>query len=375
MKLFKDYKYIIPFIALVGIMLFAVLRLDTLSTAIARFYSAVLPLLLGAFIAYMLNIIVVAYEKYFFPKSQKKWVKECRRAICILGAILSVLMIISFILRLVLPQTINSLSLVIKVLPDLYASFYEWAQSSLQQVPFFEEQWKANAPTIQGLITKGTENMSKWLGSLLSIVEDLLEALFHLAMGFIFSLYILLNKEALAFQFERFFKAYLPDAWVERLEHAFSVGDSTFRSFFVGQFVDAIILGAMVTVGMLAFQLPYATNVGCIVGLTALIPIVGAYLGGLIGLIILASSGMWEVMTFLILLIIMQQIEGNFVYPKVVGQSVGLPGIWVFASITVGGALYGITGVLLSVPLMATVYKLIGEDVCARLRDEEDSYL
>ncbi len=152
----------------------------------------------------------------------------------------------------------------------------------------------------------------------------------------------------------------------KKINHYLDTANKTFKSFFVGQFTEAIILGSLCTIGMLILKLPYAAMTGTVVGVTALIPIVGAYIGAALGAFMILTQSPMQVLVFIIFLVILQQVEGNLIYPKVVGSSIGLPGIWVLAAVTVGGSLFGITGMLLGVPTIATVYKLVYEDIANR---------
>lgn len=153
----------------------------------------------------------------------------------------------------------------------------------------------------------------------------------------------------------------------EKLYRWIRTANETFASYIVGQSKDAVILGVLCTLGMLVFGFPYAITIGPVVGLTALIPMVGAYIGAAIGILLIVAVDPMKALWFIVFFVALQQLEGNLIYPKVVGNSLGLPGVWVFAAITVGGGLMGITGVMLGVPIAATVYKLLGKSVRARL--------
>jgi predicted PurR-regulated permease PerM len=152
---------------------------------------------------------------------------------------------------------------------------------------------------------------------------------------------------------------FIPEKYSKKIVHVKVVANRTFGKFFTGQFVEAIILGSLCTLGMLLFRFPYALTVGSVVGMTAIIPLVGAYLGGAVGFVLLFSQGYQTALLFVLFLVILQQLEGNIIYPRVVGTSVGLPGVWVFTSVILGGGLFGIPGILFGVPFVATIYQLL----------------
>ena len=197
------------------------------------------------------------------------------------------------------------------------------------------------------------------LGSIGSMVVTFVVAL-------IFAIYLLAGREKLFAQFQTLAKTYLKETWYRRTALVLSTAHDTFSRFIVGQCTEAVILGALCTAGMFLFRFPYAAMVGTLIGATALLPVVGAYLGAFVGAFMIFTVSPLQAVGFLVFIAILQQIEGNLIYPRVVGSSVGLPGIWVLCAVTIGGGLSGIIGMLFAVPLTATVYKLIRQDVRKR---------
>ena len=187
-------------------------------------------------------------------------------------------------------------------------------------------------------------------------------------IALVFGIYALASKEKLSRQVKQLVYAYLKPRTADRIYHVCNVANETFSNFIVGQCTEAMILGVLCIIGMSIFRFPYAVMVGTLVGATALLPIIGAYLGAIVGAImVLTQSGPLQMLLFVVFIIVLQQIEGNLIYPKVVGSSVGLPGIWVLAAVTIGGSLNGIFGMLIGVPLAATIYRLLREDSQKRL--------
>ena len=185
-------------------------------------------------------------------------------------------------------------------------------------------------------------------------------------IALIFALYLLAGKDRLNRQFHALADTYLPERFTRRLWYVLVTAHDTFTRFFVGQFTEAIIIGVLCTLGMALFRLPYATMIGTLVGATALLPVVGAYLGAGIGAFMILTVNPLQALVFLIFIAVLQQLEGNLIYPRVVGTSIGLPGIWVLAAVTVGGGIGGIAGMLLAVPVTATFYRLLRTDVQRR---------
>ena len=211
-----------------------------------------------------------------------------------------------------------------------------------------------------------TSGMGSIFSSAVSIVSNVGGLVMQVVIAFIFALYLLAGKEHLAGQCRSLAEVYLSPKTYRRLMYVFSTANETFSKFFIGQLTEAIIIGVLCTLGMLLFRFPYATMVGILVGATALLPVVGAYLGAGVGAFMILTVNPLQAIAFLIFIAILQQLEGNLIYPRVVGSSIGLPGIWVLAAVTVGGGLGGIFGMLLAVPVTATVYKLIRSDVHKR---------
>ena len=231
--------------------------------------------------------------------------------------------------------------------------------------------------TIQGQTWVG--NLSEWGSKGGSYVVKTLgtaaEWVFNALIGLFFAVYILLDKEKLSSQTSSFAKAYMSTEAYKRCSHWLSVAYTTFSQFFIGQFLDALVLGVFMGVTLMAFGVTYAWTIACVISLTGLIPMVGIYIGAVIGAIILLTVSPWETVVFLIILEVIHQIESNFIYPRIIGSSVGLPGLWVLAAVIVGGSLYGITGMLIGVPLVATIYKLLQEDVRHRVVEKRGEKL
>jgi predicted PurR-regulated permease PerM len=200
------------------------------------------------------------------------------------------------------------------------------------------------------------------IGAVTSVVSGVVTAIIVI----IFGIYLLISKDKLSNQFSRISSRYLKKDWNEKIRYMISIIDDSFHRYIVGQCTEAVILGSLCAIGMLILKLPYAAMIGALVAFTALIPIVGAFIGAGVGAFLILMQSPVKALVFLVFIVILQQVEGNLIYPRVVGSSMGLPGIWVLAAITVGGGVMGITGILISVPIAATIYKLIRNSLIAK---------
>ena len=209
------------------------------------------------------------------------------------------------------------------------------------------------------------------LTSSISIVNGIINGITTFFIAIIFAIYILMDKEKLQEQATKILYAYLSKEKALKTIHIARVAKNTFKSFFTVQCLEATILGTLCTIGMLILKIPYAMPIGVLIGVTALIPVVGAFIGIIIGAILILSVNPIKVITFVIFVLILQQIEGNLIYPRVVGNSIGLPGMWVLVAVSVGGSIGGILGMLLGVPVATIIYTLLKKDVDRKINKKE----
>lgn len=328
-------------------------------------FRAATPVILGCVIAFILDIPMSFYERHFLPGSQKPWVNKARRPVCLLLACFSVAAIFLLLLRLVVPELITCLSLLVSQVPGTLERFGRMLAQSELATPALAEyletlDWQQLIERTAHVLLSGFGNVANVAaGVITSVVTGTISAL----MAFIFAVYVLLGKERLARQFKAVGRRYVKRDWREKGRHVVDVLKDCFRCYIVGQCTEAVILGALCASGMLLFRFPYAAVVGATVGFTALIPVAGAYIGGAVGFLLILTVDPLRAVLFLLYLAILQQLEGNIIYPKVVGTSLGLPGMWVLCAVIIGGGVWGIPGMVLGVPLAAAAYRLLREDV------------
>lgn len=335
------------------------------SSLIGVLIGAATPLFVGCAIAYVVNILMNLYERYYFPKSRKTIVLKSRRPICMIGAFVTVVVIVLLVIFLIAPQLRSCIELLIWQLPDAVKIVADWVEKwdiLPEDIigPLFSIDWKNTISQILNVLATGVGNVVEvvvWAVS--SVVSGVVTAI----VSIIFAIYILTGKEKLGQQGNRLMHRYMKPRWCEKFIYVLSVLDRCFHKYIVGQCTEAVILGILCMVGMWILRLPYAPMIGALIGFTALIPVAGAYIGGGVGAFIILMESPIKAGIFLVFLVVLQQFEGNIIYPKVVGSSIGLPAIWVLAAVTVGGGLMGILGMLLAVPVAATIYTLLKNNV------------
>ncbi|MBO5220750.1 MAG: AI-2E family transporter [Clostridia bacterium] len=338
---------------------------DPLISVILSCLSAAVPLLVGCALAYVLNLLMTFYERHYFPKSTKNSVTKSRRPVCLLIAFLTLLVILAVVIGLIVPQLISCIGLLAEEIPEASQKTIAWlgehhllTDEVLKQLKDFD--WTTLLNNVSGLLTSG-------IGSVFNIVVNTVSTLFStiitIFVAVVFSIYLLSSKEKLAKQSDRLMRRYLKPCLIDKIEYVLDNLNTCFRRYIVGQCTEAVILGVLCLIGMLILQLPYATMISALIAFTALIPFAGAYIGSIVGAFMILTVSPGKALLFLIFIIVLQQLEGNLIYPRVVGSSLGLPPLWVLAAITVGGGMFGIIGMLLGVPLTATLYRIVRADI------------
>ncbi len=327
--------------------------------------GAVSPLVTGFIIAYVVNILMSRYEKLLFPKLRNKAARKLKRPVSLLLAFVTLVAVVALVIWLIVPKLVDCVALLINELPKAIRGVIDWMEkfhvlpediiASLEKI-----DWKSRVGEIFNAVTTGIGSV---VNVALSVVTSVFSALVSAFLSTIFAIYLLVDKEGLISRASRLSKRIMPEKWYSRTAYFLNVANDCFSRYIIGQCTEAVILGALCTVGMLILGLPYATMIGALVAFTALIPVAGAYIGAAVGAFMILTVSPIKAVVFIVFLVILQQFEGNVIYPRVVGSSMGLPGIWVLAAVTVGGGIMGIAGMLIGVPLAATVYRLVARDV------------
>lgn len=365
----KDIIIIISYIALV---IFALVNFSKIFVFLGKVISIFSPFLLGIILAFVLNVLNNFIEKKIFGKIKpsKIW-NKIKRPLCITLSLILVFLTIFFVMNLLIPQLKNSASLFTDTLPaykeDIIGILnkFDVDESTVNKVgEYLDNFGKVITDYIKGnskdVITVTTEVAT-------SVVNIISKGIITL----VFAIYMIAQKETLSRQINKVMKAYLKPKTINKINTVGTLANKTFSNFVTGQCLEALIFGSLVFVGMLIFRFPYASTIGVLLGFTALIPIFGAFIGTAIGFILIMMVSPVKAILFVVFIIVLQQIEGNLIYPRVVGKSIGLPGMWVLLSVTVGGSIGGILGMLIATPLRSLLYALFTRMVNDRLKSNK----
>lgn len=338
---------------------------DLLGGFIGLAIGASFPIVLGCALAFILNIPMSFFEKRYCPGDTRPLIVKSRRIVCLVMALCSVVALVALLLLLVVPELVNCVSLVVARVPDTLTqlgnalSQAEWLAPEIASY-LVGINWQDLINQIIGAAWAGVGNVANMAAGVISSVISVTTSV---VMAFILALYILLGKERLARQFKALGRRYVKRSWRETIRHVADVLDDCFHGYIVGQCTEAVILGTLCAVGMAIFRFPFAAVVGATVGFTALIPVVGAYIGGAVGFLLILTVEPIQAVLFLVYLVCLQQFEGNVIYPKVAGRAMGLPPVWVMCTVIIGGGMGGILGMVLGIPLASAAYRLLKEDV------------
>ena len=361
----NSIKGIILFAAVVVL---AVVNIEKILYSIAFLFSIIKPFVVGACLAFVLNIPVTAIENKFFKKNNK--ISKHKRVISFLETLLVLTLITLGVYSLVIPQ----LELTLKDLGGKIPKFFVGMWKSIEELTLKYPEILQYVETLDmsefnwDYIISGTTNFLKnGMGSVLTstvvVAGSVFKTLVDSIIAVVFAIYILMQKDQLVVQARRLLKAVLPETYYKNGAHIFRLLNRNFKNFITYQCIEAIILGMMYLISMTIFGFQYAVMISVLITITAIIPVVGAFIGCGVGAFLILVDDPERAIWFVILFQIIQQIEGNLIYPKVVGSSVGLPPIWVLVAVTLGGSLMGVVGMLLFIPIASTLYALIKEYV------------
>lgn len=335
-----------------------------------KFWQAIIPFIIGLMVAYVINILMSTYEDAIFkPLQTKVWAQKIKRPVSLILALLTFVLAVVLLLGVAIPEIYRSFTIIIEQNSKWFQdtaiiehvnqfvktrvgdfSAIDWSGSLQQQM---QQIFDTFGGVIKVLLTSATSFFS-WMTTLIIVV--------------LFAIYILASKERLANQLNLLLTAYAKEH-TERFHYMVDVLNITFRNFFQGQVLEGIITGILCFIGMMIFRLPFATTISVVTGFFTLIPIFGALIGSVFGVLLMLTVSWQTALWFLLFILVLQNIEGNIIYPRLMGNSLGLPSIWVFVAVTIGSSLSGLVGMVISVPLAATAYNLIKEKTLHELGD------
>lgn len=350
-------KKIALLIILAGVVLAGVIHIKDILALFGYLWNLIFPFIVGFAIAFILNIIIEAVEKSLFKNVHKN--KRLYSFIFSFILVISFIILICFIIG---PQLISSFQKIGHQLPDSYENWMKLLKDNKQIfgglfADSIDQLIQSNGD-IQLMFNNIAVNWQSLFDSGYSILSATISGLYTFFIGFVFSIYLLLSKDKLSKQLKTLTSVTLGQKKTSKICDFLSLAKSTFSNFITCQCLEACILGMMFFIAMTIFQMPYALLLGVIIALTALIPVFGAFIGCFVGIILIGINDPMQAVWFVVLFLILQQIEGNFIYPHVVGNSVGLPSIWVFVAVIIGGNLMGVFGMFLFIPLTSIIYTL-----------------
>ena len=366
-KLFRSLLLLITYaIVLVAL----IVKLDAVTGWLGGVIAAFRPLIIGGVIAFILNrpcgFFARQYEKILPDKG-----KKAARPLAVLTAYVVVVAIIAVLISMVVPELTHSIEMFIgnlSIYADNFQDLFDWVVAKLDLEQLANLDLSAGiSESLQKVLTGTLNALTNTLPHLITMTSVVVSGVVTGMISLVFSVYMLSGAPRLTAQCRRLVRSYLPERAARCVLSVTRLTADTFTKYISGQVIEAFILGGLCFLGMVIFRFDYAPLISVAVGVFALIPIAGAYLGAVLAVLLLVMIDPWQAVWFLVFLVALQQVEGNLIYPRVVGTSMGLPGIWVLAAVTVGGSLLGLAGMVISVPLAAVAYTLLKQDLRARI--------
>lgn len=400
----KNVRKILLIITFAILLLVCLQRFDAVLAFFGWLFHLFSPFLMGACIAFILNVPMRFIESRLFPaegwKARRRRGKaagtppaalpasrpdplsrgwkireKLRRPASMILALAAVTGVIIVVLFLILPELGRTLMSLADRVPAFISGVQAWLTELTERYPDLYQQVMDIQLDWQKIGNDFVSFLQNWatsvLGSTVTVVTSVVAGVMNFLLGLFFALYVLMQKEKLGRQTRRVLYAFLPEKWADRLLSVGRLSNQTFSSFLSGQCFEAVILGTMFFISMSVFRFPYALMISVLVAFTALIPVFGAFIGCFVGAFLILMVDPLQAVWFVVMFIIIQQIEGNLIYPHVVGGSVGLPSLWVLVAVTVGGSLMGVVGMLVFIPLCSVLYALFRQVVDGRLRERE----
>ena len=362
-------KKYIAYIVVATIIVYAIVRyFGTVESYILRVTDTLMPFVAGAMMAYIINILMDSYEDLLLKKFHNK---KIIRTISIVLSIFTFVLVIVLLLGLIIPQLVKIMFSIMYTNPgDIKKIIESIGKNNIVDKIADMMNIDINNIDISGYVTKLIHSVMSSVGNILmgviSGISGIFNTVISVFMAVVFAIYILVDKERIALQGDKLLRAFLPSKR-DTVIDVLSIFNKSFRNYFISQVKEAIILGVLLYIVMLIARLPYASSISILVGVTALIPVIGAYAGLFIGALMIITKSFSSMVIFIIVHTVVQQFENNIIYPRVVGSSVGLPGMWVIVAVALGGSLFGIFGVFVAVPVAASLYFILKRETLKRL--------
>lgn len=366
----KNMKYLLILISFTLVLAWVLLNITLVGSLLSGLFGLLSPFILGLCIAFVLNLILCPLERVWTNLWQKKKKKrriaeKLKRPVCIVISVLLFLGAISAIFFVLMPQLQTTFVSIYAMLPRAMRNLESWWTEIVDfldnynvVLPVLEPDTEKILKTVSAFFSQNSDYL---FNTTMGITMSIASVLMNVVLAIVFSIYVLAQKEKLGQNTKELLYVVLKEKRASQVLRLASLTDNTFSKFVSGQVTEALILGTLCFIGMSILRLPYALVISVVISFTALIPVFGAWVGAIIGAFLIVVDEPIKALWFLIFLVLLQQLETNLIYPKVVGSSVGLPGLWVLVAVTVGGSAFGVMGMLFAVPVFSVIYTLVGE--------------
>lgn len=368
---FKEYWGIVTYVV---VLVYAIFNFSNLISGVKGIIGIISPFIVGIAIAFVLNLVMKIFEEKIFnflsDKKYKKYLKF-KRPLSVFFTFITVFLIILSLISFIIPQLIDSISKLTNAVPSYMKSFEIFISKYVTHTEILNTVWNNFLSAWKEVIQFTGQVLASSLTSVVNITVGFTSGLFNFILSIIFSIYMLLNKEDLQLGMKKVLYSFIRKSFADRVIRLGKISNEVFSSYIGGQFIEAIIIGVLCFIGMIILRMPYSLLISVLIAVTALIPIFGAFIGTIPSAFIILIIDPMKAIWFVIFIIVLQQVEGNLIYPKVVGGSIGLPPIWVMLAMIIGGNAFGFIGILLGIPIFSVVYKVFKEIVDKRLKKLE----
>ena len=364
---FKEYWGIVTYVIILAYVIF---NFKNLISGAGNIIGIISPFIIGIAIAFVLNLIMVIFEEKIFSfLDNKKYIKysKFKRPLSVALTFIVVFVVILGLISFIIPQLIDSISTLTDAVPTYMKSFETLISKYVSNTEILNTVWNNFLSAWKEVLQFTGQILASSLTGVVNITLGFTSGLFNFILSIIFSIYMLLNKERLQLGMKKVLYAFSGKKLADKVMYLGKISNEAFSNYIGGQFIEAIIIGVLCFVGMLILKIPYALLISVLVAVTALIPIFGAFIGTIPSAFIILIIDPMKALWFIIFIIVLQQVEGNLIYPKVVGSSIGLPPIWVMLAMIIGGNTFGLIGILLGIPIFSVIYKVFKEFVDKRL--------
>ena len=366
----KDIMKLLVFIAF---LIVCIVNLGLIAQGIGGIFALLTPFIVGAGIAFIINVPMNFIEEKLLRFKGRA--RKLKRPLALVLTFIFLILLILFVIFLVVPEVVNTIGVIAEGVPKAFNQFINWIDQFTKENTEIVDYFTQMSIDWQGYLAKLSESLKNGLQGMLNstavFVSGTFSTVLNFVIGLVFAIYILLQKERLCRQGKQVLYAFLPTKHVEYTLKVLTLSEQTFHNFLTGQCLEAVILGTMFFIVMSIFRMPYVLLISVLIAATALIPVFGAFIGCVVGTFLILFVSPIQAGWFIVLFLVLQQVEGNLIYPHVVGNSVGLPAMWVLVAVTLGASLMGVVGMLIFIPICSVLYALFREHVKKRIAEKK----